>query len=67
MHCDFRGFVPMPMLEMSLIDSKEKVHVDLEVRFDIELEGDSYIGFSPQANPFQSVLLRHFQWPIAAI
>ncbi|MGO4376932.1 hypothetical protein AB4Z19_01525 [Pseudoduganella sp. RAF19] len=66
-HVDLPGFVPMPLLEMALADKRQQIIVDLEVRLDIEMEGDSYIGLSPQPNPFQSVLLRHFQWPIEPI
>lgn len=66
-HADMPGFQPMPFLEFGVVSPTAPVIVDLEVRFDIELEGDSFIGFSPQPNPFQSVLLRTFQWQVEAI
>lgn len=66
-HADLPGFLPMPIIEFGVADPNQSVIVDLEVRFDIELEGDSFIGFSPQPNPFQSVLLRHFQWKVGIV
>ncbi|GGE23371.1 hypothetical protein GCM10011390_48500 [Aureimonas endophytica] len=60
------GYLPMPFLQFGLIRPDRSIFVDLEVRFDIQLEGSSYIGFSPADNPANSVLLRHFQWPCYA-
>lgn len=57
------GFLPIPTLEFSLARPDRAVIVDLEVRFDVMLEGSSFIGFSPGNDPSNSVLLRHFQWP----
>jgi hypothetical protein len=58
------GFLPMPPIEFGLVDSNLTIWVQLEVRFDIQLEGWSHIKFSPEPNPMGSVLLRHFQWKI---
>lgn len=66
-HSDLLGFRPMPIVEFGLVDPNRPVIVDLEVRFDMQVEGNSFIGFSPNPNPFQSVLLRHFQWQVQAI
>ena len=45
------GFQPMPDIQFSLSDPNLPVLVDLEIRFDIQLEGDSLIQFSPEPNP----------------
>jgi hypothetical protein len=55
------GFVPL-MVEFGLVDPGATVWVDIEVRFDIQLEGWSFIAFSPNPNPMNSVLLRTPQW-----
>jgi hypothetical protein len=60
------GFLPMPPLQFGLLRPDRSVLIDLEVRFDIQLEGDSFISFSPANNPAGSVLLRYFQWPCIA-
>lgn len=60
------GFLHMPSLQFGLLRPDRSIFVDLEVRFDIQLEGDSFIGFSPQNSPAGSVLLRTFQWPCVA-
>lgn len=57
------GYLPMPFLQFGLLRPDRSVFIDLEVRFDIQLEGDSFIGFSPGQDPANSVLLRYFQWP----
>ena len=61
------GFTPMPMVEFGLADPNLSVFVDHDVRFDIELEGDSSIVFVPGGNPMGSVLLRTFQWQVQAL
>jgi len=60
------GFLPMPFLQFGLLRPDRSVLIDLEVRFDVQLEGDSFISFSPENNPAGSVLLRYFQWPCVA-
>lgn len=57
------GFKAMPPLTFGLFRRDRSVLVDIEVRFDVQLEGDSFISFSPGDGPNGSVLLRHFQWP----
>jgi hypothetical protein len=57
------GFLPMPFLQFGLLRPDRSVLVDLEVRFDVQLDGDSFIGFSPGDNPAGSVLLQYSQWP----
>jgi hypothetical protein len=61
------GFTPMPMVEFGVADPGLSVFIDLDVRFDIILEGDSRIGFVPGDNPMGSVLLRTFQWQVQAL
>ncbi|MEU1192469.1 hypothetical protein [Streptomyces sp. NPDC005859] len=58
------GFLPMPSIEFSLADPNASIWVHLEVRFDMQLEGWSWLSFSPQPNPMGSVLLQHSQWNI---
>ncbi|GAB3845805.1 hypothetical protein GCM10028822_04870 [Hymenobacter terrigena] len=58
------GYLPMPALQFGLIRPDRSLLIDLEVSFHIQLEGSSYIGFSPDSNPAGSVVLRYFQWPI---
>lgn len=61
------GFVPMPPIQIRDSAPNLDIIVDLEIHFDFELEGDSFIGISPQNNSAGSVLLRTFQWePIPA-
>ena len=60
------GFLPMPFLQFGLLRPDRSVLVDLEVRFDVQLDGDSFIGFSPGNNPAGSVLLQYSQWPCFA-
>jgi hypothetical protein len=58
------GVVKMPAIQIAGALNLS-VFVQLEVRFDIKLEGDSYIGFSPNIpvpNSAGSVLLRFQQW-----
>jgi hypothetical protein len=40
---------------------------DIDVRFDIQLEGSSFIGFSPEPNPMNSVVVRTPQWKVQPI
>jgi hypothetical protein len=60
------GFLPMPSLQFGLLRPDRSVLVDLEVRFDVQLDGDSFIGFSPGNNPAGSVLLQYSLWPCFA-
>ena len=60
------GHLPIPPLNFGLARPDRDIIIDIEVRFDIQLEGDSFIGFSPGDNPANSVVLRHFQWPCLA-
>jgi len=61
------GFRPMPPLQFGLADPGLSIWIDLEVRFDIQMEGWSCISFSPERNPMNSVLLRTFQWKVQPI
>jgi hypothetical protein len=61
------GFTPMPAVEFGLVQQNLSVWVDLEVRFDMQLEGWSHLAFSPEPNPMGSVVLRHPQWSIQAL
>lgn len=59
-----QGFTPMPPIEFALVSPNLSVWVQIEVRFDIQLEGWSHIWFSPERDPMGSVLLRHHQWKV---
>lgn len=61
------GFTPMPAVEFGLVNPNLSVWVDLEVRFDMQLEGWSQLVFSPEQNPMGSVVLRTPQWRIQAL
>ncbi len=61
------GFTPMPPIEFGLLDPNLSVWVQLEIRFDIQLEGWSQIYFSPENNSMGSVVLQHPQWSIQAL
>lgn len=63
-HAFLPGFTPMPAVEFGLAEQNRSVWVDLEVRFDMQLEGWSHLAFSPEPNPMGSVLLRQPQWRI---
>jgi hypothetical protein len=54
----------MPAVDFGLADPNRSIWVQLEVRFDIQLEGDSWISFSPGPYPAGSVLLQTPQWTI---
>jgi hypothetical protein len=58
------GYLPMPALQFGLLRPDRTLLIDLEVSFHIQLEGSSYIGFSPGNNSSGSVVLRYFQWPV---
>ena len=61
------GFLPMPPIEFGLVDPNLSIWVQLEIRFDMQLEGWSHLAFSPEPNPMGSVLLRHPQWQIQTL
>jgi hypothetical protein len=61
------GFTPMPAVEFGLVRPDLSVWVDLEVRFDMQLEGWSHLAFSPDSNPMGSVVLQTPQWRIQAL
>jgi len=56
------GFQPMPSLVLNGIYAGAPIWAELEVRFDIQLEGNSFLWI----HPFD-VLVRHFQWPLEAL
>jgi hypothetical protein len=58
------GFQPMPNIQFSLSDPNLPVLVDLEIGFDIQLECDSLIQFSPEPNPQNLVLVITLQWKV---
>ena len=49
----------MPDIQFGLADHNLPVLVDLEVRFDIQLEGDSFIGFSPEQKSSKFSFINH--------
>ncbi|MGW4239330.1 hypothetical protein ACWEJP_21340 [Streptomyces sp. NPDC004749] len=53
------GFQPMPSLVISSPSPGISIWAELEVRFDIQLEGNSVLWIHPN-----DVLLRGFQWPL---
>jgi hypothetical protein len=56
------GFIPMPVIDFGLATRTEPVWAPVEIRFDIDLEGDARIKFSPENNPADSVVVRTFGW-----
>ena len=65
-HVPLPGIIEMPAVQFDPA-TNFSIWADLDVRFDIELEGDSFIGFSPEQNSAGSVLLNMPQWkPVAA-
>jgi hypothetical protein len=62
-----RPSLPMPVIQFGIADPALSVFVDLDVRFDIALEGKSRIIFLPGGNPLNSVLIRTFQWPVQVL
>ena len=58
------GFQPMPPLEFALLAPNETLIIDVEVRFDCQLEGSSMITFSPNSTPAGSVVVRYPQWSV---
>ncbi|MFE7580074.1 hypothetical protein ACFU5Y_00735 [Streptomyces gardneri] len=63
-HADLSGFTPMPSIEFALADPNASIWVHLDVRFHMQLEGTSWLSFSPAPNPMGSVLLQHPQWTV---
>jgi hypothetical protein len=61
------GFISMPLIQFALADPNLPIWIELEVRFDMQLEGASGIAFSPGNDPSQSVVLKTFQWKIQPI
>ncbi|MGW3736681.1 hypothetical protein [Streptomyces sp. NPDC005148] len=57
------GFQAMPsvVLDSSVISSEASIWAELEVRFDIQLEGNSFLWIDPD-----DILLRYFQWPLVS-
>lgn len=45
------GFMPMPVIDFGLVTRNEPVWAQVEIRYDIDLEGDALISFSPENNP----------------
>ena len=56
------GFMPSPKLEFGIVDRNVSIWAQVEIRFDVELEGDAQISFSPKPNPANSVVVRTFGW-----
>lgn len=54
----------VPPVNFGLADPRADIIVEAEVRFDLQLEGSSWLSFSPQQNPSQSVVLGTRQWSI---
>jgi hypothetical protein len=54
------GFMPSPEFDFGLVDRNSSVWAQVEIRFDVELEGNAGIGFGP--NPAESVVVRTFGW-----
>lgn len=61
------GFMPSPVLDFGLADRSVSVWAQVEIRFDVDLEGDAFISFSPAPNPADSVVVRTFGWWARAI
>lgn len=57
----------VPPVNFGLANPGADIIVDIEVRFDMQLEGSSYLAFSPQQNPAQSVVVGARQWSITVV
>jgi hypothetical protein len=61
-HVGMPGFKPMPAVTFGNVNPSNSVWVQLEVRFNVQLEGaGTFVWMDPE------VLLRTFQWPLAPI
>jgi hypothetical protein len=56
------GFMRTPSIDFGLVTRTEPVWAQVEIRFDVDLEGDARIELSPQNNPANSVVVRAFGW-----
>jgi hypothetical protein len=56
------GFMASPVLDFGIVDRSVPIWAQAEIRFDVDLEGDALIMFSPEANPANSVVVRTFGW-----
>jgi hypothetical protein len=56
------GFMPMPVIDFGIRDRSVSIWAQVEIRFDLDLEGDALITFSPENNPADSVVVRTFGW-----
>ena len=54
------GFMPSPEFEFGIADRSQPVWAQVEIRFDVELEGDAAISFGD--NPADGVIVRTFGW-----
>ena len=61
------GYMPMPVLDFGIVTRNEPIWAQVEIRFDVALEGDARIRFSPDNNPANSVVVRSFGWWARAI
>jgi hypothetical protein len=57
----------LPPVNFGLANPNFDIIVDIEVRFDMQLEGSSFLSFSPQQNPAQSVVVGVRQWSITVV
>jgi hypothetical protein len=55
------GFIGSPDFTFGVVDRSQPVWAQVEIRFDMELEGPyAWIGFGP--NPSDGVIVRTFGW-----
>ena len=54
------GFMPSPEFEFGIVDRSQPVWAQVEIRFDVELEGDAAISLGD--NPADGVVVRTFGW-----
>jgi hypothetical protein len=59
---ELSGWMPSPVIEFGILDRNAPIWAQVEVRFDIDLEGDALIMFSPEHNPANSVVVRACGW-----
>jgi len=60
------GFMPSPEFDFGLVDRTQSVWAQVEIRFDVELEGDgAYIDFGE--TPAGGVVVRTFGWWARAV
>jgi hypothetical protein len=59
------GFMPSPEFDFGVVSRSEPVWAQVEIRFDVQLEGDAGISFGENAS--DGVIVRTFGWSAQAV